>query len=902
MQPYSIPVSGYVALWPYVNLGKDKAIALYSVGCRTTAMPLQACGFAISFNTNTAKAITDQPRRLMATTLLTARVEALAKANGRPAVLLKAIAIGRTTVWERMEVIAYLDNTQAEKLDDSSEISFNGTIIEKAFNPRVNTSLSTMISNLSKTVTHDMSKIMKPALKETLENWAQSNKTKWSNMTPTQFDAAWEQGSSLLSQAVTAGLGLAAPGIKQKFEVQIANLHKKNQIYLKNTHIPRIQVAFNQVDEQVLESISEQAGFWIRDGSGAMSNALSKKGRAIIQDGVRDGIGNKAIADNLVSSVPGMWKKYGFAYASTVTSNVVSRARSYSEASSYASAGITYLEVMAMLDEVTTDYCRLMDGTIVDVQTSLNHMKEAASVKNPEDIKAVSPFFESRVNQSTKEKEIFIGGTNNKFATVKRSGIGNLDDRGSAQKHMSTKALNKSGITMPGYHHRCRTMTVPRTEMVQVPSNYEAQTEATPSTNDQPVPKKPTKASPKPKQQQRPVAVYPQPKPKKPITIGQQIPIDKPVKPKPKAKPKKTVQKPKKSYPSTLQEQNQAVKDSIKASTGKDVTIEGIKLNTETLKLEYKYKDSDGKKGKYFGNLNLDQVKSLQDGLKQPGKKKTPKKQKDPKPAKHPVKDMKKPTLTKGQQQKENERTKKWNFESPVNRNEVYGNILENLKDDEAFNKMLKQNRGKSRTPAGFADVNARTWNATSRDKDKKMHYLQMAVAEEFGLPKETMGLLRPEIITELKGKKNYQTMIDGYKSYARAQYNETQKFLKKNGVTHVSLARGISLGKKEHGPGGSAFDFVKKNGTVTTQPISSYSTSVNKAVTFSGNNSFSAVTRQSVPRERIFGTYSTGLGTSFETEFVVLGGHDDYTEHLTWGQKNGYVPQSKVLEKVFEK
>ncbi len=915
MIPHAVPLSGYVSLWPFLDLGNDKASALYAVGCRQWRMPLAAYGYAMRIE-GASKAGEDT-RRLRATTLPLARLEALDKAKGRPVTLLRAVAKGTVTVWKRVEALSLMNTSIADQLEEVCEIRKDGTLIAKDYNPRVNASLTGLVNRMSKTVTHELSGMVQPLLKQAMEAWQDimAPGVNWSDMSTEEFDQAWEVGQSFLKTAVDKGYGLAAPGIKQKIMVELTGLHEGNQKYLQNVHLPRIQTAFNQVDEQVLDSIAEQSGWWIRDSAGDVSEALTKQGRNIVHEGIKNGFGREQIAKNLINGVPGMWDKYGLNYARTVAASSVSRARSYSEVSSYTEAGISHLEIMAMLDERTTDQCRALDGTIIEVAAAMAHQIEAANVPDPRDIAKVSPFLVPRRNKDTGAKELFIHGTDTKFATINRSGQGKLDDRGSVARHMSTKALNKAGITMPPYHHNCRTMTVPRVDMVQVPEGYELNTEPSPATNDEPLPKKATEAPKDPKAPKAPKASttpayapkpahrglvrVPMATPKSPVVTGQIAPIDTPPKRKPGAKPKATQQKPEAKSPVTLGEYNAKAKEQIaKEFGGKKVKITNVAMNSLTGHLEYDYLVDGKTHGKLHVKTNPFQRSDLEDRLKRKDKREAAKLPKPPTPGKHQVKEMQKATSARrgrGGQGGQDRRTKEWN--KSTSRPETSARLAKQLEDNDDFKAMMKH-AGYSNA-FDFVNGHSKQWAITSKNDSRRMHYLQLAVAEEFGLPKESVGMLKPYMVDQLKNRKDYDVMMKGYRAYARAQYDETQRFLKEKGIEHIDLVRGAGVRSKKQAPGGALFDRKKREGTITTQPISSYSTDEVKAYRFAADKDLAVLTRQRVPRERIFGTFATGIGTDYETEYVVLGGKDDYAEHVTWSQGNGYMGATTALKEL---
>ena len=882
MKLYARPVDGYVALWPHVDLGADYAKALYAVGCRKDRRPTVAKGFAVLVAD--FKGAQGRPQRLKSSDLVWARAEAVERAEGRPATLFRAVARGKVTVWRKIEMIGSV-YTRGGRL-----VRSDGTLATKAFSPRVKTSLAEFTERLSTTVTHDLSKAIKPLLKERLENWGTLESVDWADLSPAQFDEAFVEARTLLRDAVDKGLGLAAPGMQTKIKLNLVDLHNKNRSLLKQTYLPRIQISFNQVDEQVLDQISSQAGFWIRDSSGQISDSLTRQGRSIVQEGVRQGVGRAVIAQRLISKLPGMYDKFGKTYARVVAANVVSRARSYSEASSYASAGIQSLEVMAMLDERTTNFCRGMDGTIIPVQQSLQHSISAANVASPEDIKTVAPFMHERTNKKTGDREIWIRG-GPKYATIQRSGVGNLDDRGMMSKHMGVSKLGKNGVTMPPYHHLCRTMTVPRTDMIQVPANYDAHTSSVPSTDDHRPPRKTSSSKPRQRQQQRPVVPRRIPTLRRPQVDGQSKKIDnvsRSTRDEPADGPV-TIREAVSSR--DLAEYRRVTRRNIKRSmNAESVRITSVKFRPTHHggALVYEFRTGDGVRGTWSVEVPKHQMAQLERELKRKLKKGSSPAGRNSPGSLHYDKAGSGGGFTC--RQEKSEKVASWNKPGVWERS--MDAIVEQLQNDmgfidaaalvfTGFDKDSEQERQVLTELFAISHVDA--WSISSADTSNNLHYLQLAAVEEFGLPRSLIGALDSTVVAHLRGLKRFKKIVAGYRRYARAQYDVTQDFLKKKRVDTLSLSKGAAVRRQTDGPSNATWNGETLNGTIGTQPLTSYTADDNAAVVSVQGRSNAVLVRQKVQADRIYGLYPSGIGSPEELEVIVLG-HDKFRcEHTTW-------------------
>lgn len=205
------------------------------------------------------------------------------------------------------------------------------------------------------------------------------------------------------------------------------------------------------------------------------------------------------------------------------------------------------------------------------------------------------------------------------------------------------------------------------------------------------------------------------------------------------------------------------------------------------------------------------------------------------------------------------------------------------------------------------------SWATTVADDDTIALMLQRAVAQEFGVPaghleeklhrpSATMDELPPPA-RELWAGMWHRLADDervqaGLRSFVRAQYENTQNWLKANGVKEVRLYRGMSFPQTwEYAPDLARFVDVESTNpfpagfgrtAISMQPASSFAFDFHQAnqftqgVTGEGTRENGAVVATLVPAERILSTARTGWGALIEAEVVVIGGQDD--EAYVWG------------------
>ena len=169
------------------------------------------------------------------------------------------------------------------------------------------------------------------------------------------------------------------------------------------------------------------------------------------------------------------------------------------------------------------------------------------------------------------------------------------------------------------------------------------------------------------------------------------------------------------------------------------------------------------------------------------------------------------------------------------------------------------------------ADELIRMWAGTSGDNNATAIAMQLAAKDEFGLDTATLGHFLTRQVEE--AQTYYATQAPGLRAFLRAQYDETQEWLAKEGIEDVLVYRGMGLTEAEFAAVKAAGD--KGVARIGLQPMSSFSGVSEEALSFVPEDSGGVLTVR-VPKERILGSAQTGYGCKNEAEFVVLGGRDE--------------------------
>jgi len=219
---------------------------------------------------------------------------------------------------------------------------------------------------------------------------------------------------------------------------------------------------FNSVDARIMEHLRSSHVLYVTDEYGRRIDAFGQTARNIVSDGVAQGLGRREISARLSgAATKELASRSGF-YWEVVSAAFTTRGRSFSQVSGYAEAGIERLRIEAVLDEVTTNFCRSIHGKEFSVASGLRAFEQVEALEDPEQIKEAAPWVrETRNKDGTTEMWVRRGGERVSVGRVVESAVGRLDEIGRFQNLRSANGLSELGVGLPPYHGLCRTTTVP---------------------------------------------------------------------------------------------------------------------------------------------------------------------------------------------------------------------------------------------------------------------------------------------------------------------------------------------------------------------------------------------------------------------------------------------------------
>lgn len=224
----------------------------------------------------------------------------------------------------------------------------------------------------------------------------------------------------LLNQAMLDNLG---PAFGQSQSVRKIVQNKINNSFLLGKEEINANHVFNLLDKKAIDALTRFNCFWLGKHYG---DHIGPEIARVAQDAFTQGLGRKALADELQSRFKDVLGNYNYQYWDVVSSAALVRARTFGNVYGLAEANILEFEIMAMHDERMCNICGQMDGRIFNVAQAKKLIDDVIGVDDPEAFKEAMPW----------HSEPPIG--------------------------VSSKELAGKGMHLPPFHGRCRCLVLSR--------------------------------------------------------------------------------------------------------------------------------------------------------------------------------------------------------------------------------------------------------------------------------------------------------------------------------------------------------------------------------------------------------------------------------------------------------
>lgn len=211
------------------------------------------------------------------------------------------------------------------------------------------------------------------------------------------------------------------------------------------------------LDRQVIDNLPKNQSVYIKDQYGRRADALDHIAKDVVSSGLERGLGRDDISEELSERLAQAGVTRTDSYWNLVGSDFANKARTASQLNTFERAEIQVFVFDAILDEITSEICRLLHGREFSVSAAAERTRRGISLEDPEEIKALRPWVQSGTDGDGNHILYFDRGRGREVvAEVKSFGEGQKDKIGSYTNVMSNKAMEGAGIPIPPCHGDCR--------------------------------------------------------------------------------------------------------------------------------------------------------------------------------------------------------------------------------------------------------------------------------------------------------------------------------------------------------------------------------------------------------------------------------------------------------------
>jgi SPP1 gp7 family putative phage head morphogenesis protein len=328
--------------------------------------------------------------------------------------------------------------------------------IEKALDPLEEAGYVSLVASLAEKLKSSASKTERKNIEAAIKlldvDWTSLSDKEKSDvlvLVEEQLEETSSQAIPLILAAI--GVGLIAFG-------------RKTRGSLVETHGLKTPKGLSETQESVIDAVSE-IGPWLALEYERRLSRVSRDVRAIIDAGLKQGKTAAEIHAELSAVVPKFGLSYNDNYWLLVADNLMNRVRSYVSLSTFKKVGITKYRFTAVMDERTTIECRMLHGTIFDVEAGLSKYQDlfAKSATDPMALEKVMPFVKRR-KAAGGATELYVTDAAGNDVTIgvnTLSGVGQEGATGAYKDVLSPDELEALGVAVPPIHHGCRSAIIP---------------------------------------------------------------------------------------------------------------------------------------------------------------------------------------------------------------------------------------------------------------------------------------------------------------------------------------------------------------------------------------------------------------------------------------------------------
>lgn len=342
----------------------------------------------------------------------------------------------------------------ARAADDLLKSLFSVRIF-KALDPLEPNDFLTICLNLSAALRSAASGTEGAALRDAIE----SLDVDW----PTLSEAGRDRIITAARNQVADIAADAIPKIEPVIETAAGRIIATTRTRLVDKYGLDISSGLSDIDTRTGDLLRASTLGYVKDQYGQRSDAFDSMARGIVASGLDRGLGRDDISETLFDRLADQQVLRSRSYCDVLATSFSNRARTATQLHSFAEAEIEFYEFDAILDQVTSDICRLLHGRVFSVKKAGQRMMKALEADNPEDSNKILPWVQTGKDPKGNDVLYYSSGDRRKIvAHVEESGIGEADKIGRYAEKMTNKQLEAAGVTVPPCHGSCRSTVKPQ--------------------------------------------------------------------------------------------------------------------------------------------------------------------------------------------------------------------------------------------------------------------------------------------------------------------------------------------------------------------------------------------------------------------------------------------------------
>lgn len=211
------------------------------------------------------------------------------------------------------------------------------------------------------------------------------------------------------------------------------------------------------VDREAIDNLPRSQMVYIKDQYGNRADTLDLIAKKVVASGLERGLGRDDISEELSGRLEQSGVLRTKSYWELIASDFANKARTVTQLNTFDRAEIVRYRYVSVLDQVTSEICRLLNNRVFSVKKAVDRMRKAIALQDPEEIKSASPWVQAGKNSAGESILYFDrGGKRQTVARVDEAGEGEKDKIGTYGNVMSNKQLEAAGVTVPPRHGHCR--------------------------------------------------------------------------------------------------------------------------------------------------------------------------------------------------------------------------------------------------------------------------------------------------------------------------------------------------------------------------------------------------------------------------------------------------------------